>query len=125
MSTRFRHAALVGKFNSGGIREELGSIAKFLVARGLAVSIEAETARNTGIADWPALDAEALGAACDIAVVLGGDGTMLGIARQLARHGTPLIGINQGRLGFITDIRVDEFEQALGPMLAGEFEEDE
>ena len=41
MSTRFRHAALVGKFNSGGIREELGSIAKFLVGRGLAVSIEA------------------------------------------------------------------------------------
>ncbi|MCE9658671.1 MAG: NAD kinase [Burkholderiales bacterium] len=125
MSTRFRHAALVGKFNSGGIREELGSIAKFLVARGLSVSIEAETARNTGIAAWPALDAEALGAACDVAIVLGGDGTMLGIARQLARHGTPLVGINQGRLGFITDIAYDGYETALTAILQGEHEEEQ
>ena len=124
MSTRFRHAALVGKFNSGGIREELGSIAKFLVERGLRVSLEQETARNTGIDAWPTLDAEALGAACDIAVVLGGDGTMLGIARQLARHGTPLVGINQGRLGFITDIAFGDFKQALAPILEGEYDEE-
>ena len=125
MSTRFRHAALVGKFNSGGIREELGSIAKFLVARGLAVSIEAETASNTGIDAWPALDAEALGAACDIAVVLGGDGTMLGIARRLARHGTPVVGINQGRLGFITDIAFGGYEPALAAILEGEYDEEQ
>ena len=125
MSTRFRHAALVGKFNSGGIREELASIAKFLVARGLAVSVEAETARNTGFDAWPALDADALGAACDIAVVLGGDGTMLGIARRLARHGTPLVGINQGRLGFITDITFGGYEPALGAILDGEYDEEQ
>ena len=125
MSTRFRHAALVGKFNSGGIREELASIATFLVARGLSVSIEAETARNTGFDAWPALDAEALGAACDIAVVLGGDGTMLGIARRLARHGTPLVGINQGRLGFITDIAFGDYEPALGAILDGEYDEEQ
>ena len=124
MSTRFRHAALVGKFNSGGIREELGAIAKFLVERGLLVSIEKETARNTGIDAWPALHAEALGAACDVAIVVGGDGTMLGIARQLARHGLPLVGINQGRLGFITDIAFDDFAEALPPILAGEFDEE-
>ena len=120
MSTRFRHAALVGKFNSGGIREELGAIAGFLVARGLAVSVETETATNTGLDAWPALDADALGAACDIAIVLGGDGTMLGIARQLARHGTPLVGINQGRLGFITDIAFDGYETRWAPILDGE-----
>ena len=124
MSTRFRHAALVGKFNSGGIREELGSIARFLVARGLAVSIEAETARNTGIDAWPVLDAEALGKACDIALVVGGDGTMLGIARQLARHGMPMVGINQGRLGFITDIAFGDFAEALPPILDGEYDEE-
>src|SRR5690242_7722495 len=121
MSTRFRHAALVGKFNAGGIREELGAIAKFLVARGLAVSIESETARNTGIEGFPSLDAEALCADCDVAVVLGGDGTMLGIARQLARHGTPLVGINQGRLGFITDIAFHGYEAPLGAILDGEY----
>ena len=57
-------------------------------------------------------------------LVVGGDGTMLGIGRQLARHGVPLIGINQGRLGFITDIPVGQFREALAPMLAGEYEED-
>ncbi|MEP7300283.1 MAG: NAD kinase [Caldimonas sp.] len=125
MSTRFRHAALVGKFNSGGIREELGAIARFLVERGVAVSIEKETARNTGIDAFPTLDAEALGKACDIAVVLGGDGTMLGIARQLARHDIPLVGINQGRLGFITDIAFGEFEARLAPVLEGEYDEEQ
>ena len=124
MSTRFRHAALVGKFSSGSIREELGAIARFLVGRGLSVSIEAETARNTGIEGFPALDAEALCADCDIAVVLGGDGTMLGIARRLARHGTPLVGINQGRLGFMTDISLAELRETLPAMLAGDYEEE-
>ena len=125
MSTRFRHAALVGKFNSGGIREELGAIARFLVARGVRVSLEEETALNTGIDAWPTLDAEALGANCDVAIVLGGDGTMLGIARRLAHHGTALIGINQGRLGFITDIAFGDFEQALAPILDGDFDEEQ
>ncbi len=125
MSTRFRHAALVGKFQSGGIREELESIARFLEGRGLRVSVENETARQTGIIGWPSLDADALGAACDIAIVLGGDGTMLGIARQLARHGTPLVGINQGRLGFITDVAFDRFAEILPPMLDGEYDEEQ
>ena len=124
MSTRFRHAALVGKFNAGSIREALESVAAFLAREGLRVSLEKDTAANTGIADWPALDAEALGAACDIAIVLGGDGTMLGIARQLARHGLPLVGINQGRLGFITDIAFDDFAEALPRILSGEFDEE-
>jgi NAD+ kinase len=56
--------------------------------------------------------------------VVGGDGTMLGIGRQLARFGVPLIGINQGRLGFITDISLDSYQAALAPMLRGEYTED-
>jgi NAD+ kinase len=125
MSTRFRHAALVGKFQSGGIREELESIARFLEANGLRVSLEQETARQTGITAWPHLDTDALGAECDVAIVLGGDGTMLGIARRLARHGTPLVGINQGRLGFITDIGFGEFAEVLTPMLEGDYDEEQ
>lgn len=58
----------------------------------------------------------------DLAVAVGGDGTMLAAARQLATLDVPVIGINQGRLGFITDIALDDFEQALAPMLRGEFE---
>jgi NAD+ kinase len=59
-----------------------------------------------------------------VVLVVGGDGTMLGVGRQLARHGIPLIGINQGRLGFITDIPLDQYRAVLTPMLNGEFEED-
>ena len=124
MSTRFRHAALVGKFNAANVRAELESVASFLAAEGLSVSIESETAAHTGIVAWPALDAAALGAACDLGVVVGGDGTMLGIARQLARHDMPLVGINQGRLGFITDIALGEFQQGLGAILRGEYDEE-
>ena len=113
MATRFRHAALVGKFNAEGIREELESVATFLVAKGLAVTLEEDTAVKTGIEGYPRLPAAALGKACDIAVVVGGDGTMLAIARQLARHDTPLVGINLGRLGFITDIGLGDFETGL------------
>jgi NAD+ kinase len=50
---------------------------------------------------------------------------MLGIARQLARHGTPLVGINQGRLGFITDVALGDFESALAPILAGDYDEEQ
>jgi NAD+ kinase len=124
MATRFRHAALVGKFNAEGIREELESVAAFLAGHGLAVTLEADTAANTGITAYPRLPAAALGEACDVAVVVGGDGTMLGIARQLARHDTPLVGINQGRLGFITDIGLGEYQTSLAAILAGDFEEE-
>ena len=125
MATRFRHAALVGKFQAEGVREMLERIAAVLVGQGLAVSLEAQTAQSTGIDAYPTLNVDELGRQCDLAVVLGGDGTMLGIARQLARHGTPLVGINQGRLGFITDISADRFEEALAPMVAGEYEEEQ
>ncbi len=125
MATRFRHAALVGKFQAEGIREVLERIAAFLVGQGLSVSLDVQTAQATGIDAYPSLSVDELGRQCDLAVVLGGDGTMLGIARQLARHGTPLVGINQGRLGFITDIPADRFEEVLTPMLAGEYVEEQ
>ncbi|NUZ06676.1 NAD kinase [Piscinibacter koreensis] len=121
MSTRFRHAALVGKYQAEGVRDVLDRIARFLVEEGLEVSLEEQTARNTGLAGYAACSVDELGRRCDVAIVLGGDGTMLGIARQLARHRTPLVGINQGRLGFITDIAIEGLEDTLRPMLAGDY----
>lgn len=128
MPSRFRHAALVGKYlssqhgqGSGGNLEE---IANFLLRQGLEVSLEKQTAQSSGILDHGSLTLAELGRECDLAVVVGGDGTMLGIARQLAHHGIPLVGINQGRLGFITDIAAEYYAQALAPMLAGEYEEE-
>jgi NAD+ kinase len=124
MPTRFRHAALVGKYQALGIRSVLEEVADFLIRSGLEVSLERDTARNTGITDHPALDLATLGRTCDLAVVVGGDGTMLSIARELARYQTPLVGINQGRLGFITDIPLSEMRETLTPMIAGDYEEE-
>ena len=124
MVSRFRHAALVGKYQADGMRGVLEEIAQFLLRQGLEVSLERQTALHTGIAGYGALTPDELGAQCDLAVVVGGDGTMLGIARQLARHGTALVGINQGRLGFITDVRAGQFAEVLAPMLGGDYEEE-
>jgi NAD+ kinase len=124
MSPPFSHAAIIGKPHHGGNPDMLERVGRFLQAQGLRVSVEARTAANTGLSLDGVLNTDALGKACDLAVVVGGDGTMLGIARELARHGTPLIGINQGRLGFITDVPVGEFEHILPDMLRGDFVEE-
>jgi NAD+ kinase len=130
MKSRFRHVALIGKYNASGAggagssRAVLEDIAHFLLGQGCEVALERETAANTGISGHETLDVEAIGAQCDLGLVVGGDGTMLGIGRQLARHGVPLIGINQGRLGFITDIPLENYQATLTPMLGGAYEED-
>ena len=122
MVSRFRHAALVGKYQAHGIRGVLQEVAHFLERQGLEVSLEAATANATGMSDYPALSPRQMGEQCDIGVVVGGDGTMLGVARQMAGHDLPLVGINQGRLGFITDVSLHQFAEALGPMIAGDYE---
>ena len=124
MAQRFRHAAIVGKHQAQGMRELLDELAQFLQREGLDVSFERATAENTGLTAYRALSTAEIGSSCDLVVVVGGDGTMLGIARELARHDIPLVGINQGRLGFITDIPVGQFREALAPMIAGDFEEE-
>jgi NAD+ kinase len=124
MTRRFVHAALVGKYQADGIRPVLEDIAHFLIRQGLEVSLEAQTARNTDMPGYEALGPEEIGARCDLAVVVGGDGTMLGIARELARYDVPLVGINQGRLGFITDIPVNQYREALAALVAGDYEND-
>ncbi len=124
MRTRFRHAALVGKYHAQGIRDVLEEIAHFLSRQGLDVSLERATALNTGMTGYDALGVDQMGERCDLVVVVGGDGTMLGIARQVARHGLPLVGINQGRLGFITDVSLDQFAEVLAPMIAGDYVEE-
>ncbi len=122
MAERFRHVAIVGKHQAPGIRPVLEEIAQFLCTHGVDVSLEADTAQNTGLTGYDALSHDELGRACDLAVVVGGDGTMLGFAREMARYGVPLLGINQGRLGFITDIPIERWRESLAPVLAGDYE---
>ena len=64
---------------------------------------------------------EEIGVRADLAIVLGGDGTMLNIARKLAPFNVPLVGINQGRLGFLTDLSIDSMLETLGSMLDGQY----
>jgi NAD+ kinase len=131
MKSKFSRVALIGKYQTvatgvtgASSRSALESVAEFLDAQGCEVVLEQDTATNMGISDYRILTVPEIGAQCDLGLVVGGDGTMLGIGRQLAHFGVPLIGINQGRLGFITDIPLDGYAATLAPMLAGEFEED-
>ena len=131
MKSKFRQVALIGKYQAvasgasgASSRHVLEDVAHFLHAQGCEVIFEHDTASNMGIADYPTMTIPVIGTQCDLGLVLGGDGTMLSIGRQLAHYGVPLIGINQGRLGFITDIPFDSFASTLAPMLRGEYEED-
>lgn len=131
MSSRFRQVALIGKYQTASAagtgsrsRPALADIATLLQAQGCRVVVEEQTAANAGLTDHPTLDLEAIGQQCDLGLVVGGDGTMLGIGRKLASTGVPLIGINHGRLGFMTDIPFGSFESVLPPMLRGEYEEE-
>jgi NAD+ kinase len=119
--TRFPRVGLVGRHNSPGIAEPLLRLARCLAARRIEVTLEAETAALTPLAGYPAVSAQELGSAVDLVIVLGGDGTMLSIARLLAPFQVPMIGINQGRLGFLTDIALTDMETTLAAMLAGEY----
>lgn len=121
---QFRHVVIVGKYQALGSRKAVDEIAHFLHDEGCDVSLERETALNTGLMQYPALTVQEMGERCNLALVVGGDGTMLGIGRQLARYGVPLVGINQGRLGFITDIPFDGYREKLQPILRGDYEED-
>ena len=125
MVKRFKHAAIVGKPQAHGTRPILEEIAEFVTGQGLDISLEGQTALSTGITRFDALSIEELGRQCDVAIVVGGDGTMLGFAREMARFGMPLIGTNQGRLGFITDVSLEGFREALAPMLAGQYESEQ
>ena len=131
MKSKFSRVALIGKYQTaapGALAQEsrkvLEDIAEFLAQQGCTVVLEQDTAANTGIRSFDVMDVDAIGEGCDLGLVVGGDGTMLGIGRQLARYGVPLIGINQGRLGFITDIPLQAYRETLVPMLQGAYEED-
>ncbi|MEO8486890.1 MAG: NAD kinase [Betaproteobacteria bacterium] len=121
---RFPRVAIVGRPGTPDLAAPLARLAAFLASRGHAVVLEADTARQATLEGHEVADADALGARADLAVVLGGDGTMLSIARRLAPCDVPLIGVNQGRLGFLTDIPLAAMERTLEPMLAGRFLEE-
>ena len=123
-AARFRRVALIGRHATPGIAEPLSRLAAFLASIGHEVVLEDETARSTPIPGYASAPSATLGTLADVAIVVGGDGTMLSIARHLAPFNVPLIGINQGRLGFLTDIPIARMEDTLAAMLAGRYVEE-
>jgi NAD+ kinase len=111
--------ALVVRHNTVGIEKPVAGIVGYLQGAGYRVVFEAETAAHLGITGIEAMSAAQIGEAASAAIVMGGDGTMLGIARQLAPYEVPLIGINQGRLGFMTDIPIERMIPVLDDILNG------
>jgi len=124
MPRPFTNVALFGKPRPENIREPLLAIAALIESTGAAVLLDAATQSQVGLDGYQGHDVQAIGKHADVAVVLGGDGTMLGIARDLAPHDVPLIGINHGRLGFMTDVSLEHMAEALEPMLRGAYETD-
>ncbi len=120
MNPAFKTIALIGKYQSPDVAAAVLQIGDFLRARGLHVLIEQGTASSTRLGSGFAVATyEEIGANADLAVVLGGDGTMLNAARRLAAHGVPLVGVNEGRLGFLTDIARETMDVGLGAILDG------
>ena len=129
MKSQFRHVALFGRTHASvsgaaleSSRKVLEDVAHFLARQGCEVVLDQNTAQLTGLSGYTAMDLDQIGKACDLGIAIGGDGTMLGVGRQMACHGLPLIGINQGRLGFITDIPLKDYQSVLQPMLQGKYQ---
>jgi NAD+ kinase len=120
----FHRIGVIGKYQSAHARLAVDALIQYLECRGHHVILEAQTQQHTGLPHLACAPIEQLGQLCDLAVVIGGDGTMIGAARHLAPFNTPVIGINQGRLGFMTDIPIDEYPVMLGAMLEGAYRPD-
>lgn len=121
MKSAFETIALIGKYKSPQIAEPLLKLARFLEGRGVEVLLDKLTAAHIGDCPYPALLLQQLGERADLAIVIGGDGTMLNIARTLAPYDVPLVGVNQGRLGFLTDISIGTMLETIGSMLDGRY----
>jgi NAD+ kinase len=121
MLTQFKTIALIGKYASPQMEVTLPQLADYLRALGHEVLIAHNTADQLGLLHQATAELSEIGERADLAVVLGGDGTMLSIARMLVAHDVPLVGVNQGRLGFLTDVPVETMQENLTAILAGEY----
>ncbi|WP_346797776.1 NAD(+) kinase [Halomonas sp. Bachu 37] len=121
----FATIGLIGRLGSDKVVDSLERLVRYLVRDGYEVIIEDRTATVLPGHGQVEASRRMLGQRCDLVIVVGGDGSLLGAARALCHSGTLILGVNRGRLGFLTDISPDELETRVGEVLAGEYELEE
>lgn len=125
MNTTFKSIAIIGKYMNQSalqlMQNDLADLARHLISKNIEVWVEENTAQHAELLGYKTSSLANIGNNVDLAIVMGGDGTMLSVARSLIDNEVPLIGINRGRFGFLTDLRVEEMLQQIDRILAGEY----
>jgi NAD+ kinase len=124
MTQQFRSVGLIGKYGGSGIKDTMRSLNDFLHSRGLEVLLEANSAKYLEGHGLQTADMDEIGQHCDLAIAVGGDGTLLHSASGLAEYQVALLGVNMGRLGFLTDISPLDMIEAIGDILDGAYIEE-
>jgi NAD+ kinase len=117
----FRHIGLIAKTESEQALYSLRQLVHFLTGRGVQVILDQELSDSLPELGLQAGTRHQLGESCDLVIVVGGDGCLLGAARALCRYDVPVLGVNRGRLGFLTDILPSEIESRVGQVLDGDY----
>lgn len=120
-SHRFRNIGLLGRAGKASVLETLQVLYTYLKEKGLHVIFDEETASLVPLKDTQVVSRALLGEVCDLVLVVGGDGSLLHAAQSLVRHKTPVVGINRGRLGFLTDVSPHDALHKLDQVLRGEY----
>lgn len=121
-TSEFKTIGLIGKPNHSEAKQTLLALYSFLERKGMKLVIDLRIAPELPIKNLNCADLSGIGESCDLAIVVGGDGYMLGAARTLSRFEIAVIGVNRGNLGFLTDLDPDDFEQPLCEVLNGEYQ---
>ena len=121
MPPAFKTVAVVGKSDAASLPDVLEQLGAVLRARGITVLMDPPTAGAARSKPDAVAEMAALPARADLCIVVGGDGTLISCARLMAENGVPLVGVNLGRLGFLTDIPADTVQQTIEAILEGEF----
>jgi NAD+ kinase len=119
---KFKTVGLIGKQAHQGANISLKALIVYLNKRGCRILVETNTAQELDSAGFEAADIKEIGKLSDLAIVVGGDGKMLGAARVLAEYNVAVVGVNRGNLGFLTDINPESFEPQLDSIFDGEYQ---
>ena len=125
MEYQFQKIGIIGKFGAPTVGETLLSLTHCLIDKQLEVFLDESTAERHPENELPVVTREEMGQQCDLAIVVGGDGSFLNAARSLARFDIPMLGINLGRLGFLTDIAPNQIDTYLEEVLSGEHSDEQ